>query len=87
MKKSLFVLTLALFATQAAYCGAPPAPVKGVQPAKDDATCQINWEMDSKGKDSVKFVVGGFVGIRTFNKNDYINACKAGTLPAVSAMQ
>ena len=87
MKKDFISMTLAFFATQAAY-SAPlssvqPAPVKGVQAAKGDATCKSDWTINSKGKDSVSFVVGGFVGISKYNKNGYIKACKDGTLPSV----
>ncbi|MDP3533644.1 MAG: hypothetical protein Q8S31_10210 [Alphaproteobacteria bacterium] len=90
MKKVFIAMTLSFFATQAAY-SAPlssvqPAPVKGVQAAKDDATCKSDWTINSKGKDYVKFAVGGFVGVRSFTKDNYIKACKEGTLPATKPM-
>jgi hypothetical protein len=95
MKKIVFTLIVAFSATQAVYSnptlnkfsGTSIQPlIAGQLPAKKEETCQNMWKTDSKGKDTIKFVVGGFVGIRNYNKTGYIKACTEGTLPNTKPM-
>lgn len=90
MKKAIFSLIIAFSSTQAAYSNPTlnkfnstsihPLTTKQLPPKKEQ-TCQNMWKTDSKGKDTVKFVVGGFIGIRNYNKTGYMKACTEGTLP------
>lgn len=92
MNKYFFILIISLFSFQSVYSNVIIKPYNKTsieqkqtekQPAKDTKTCLNMWKADSKGKDNVKFMIGGFEGLIKYNKNGYLIACKEGTLPAL----
>ncbi|MDP1724904.1 MAG: hypothetical protein Q8L85_09420 [Alphaproteobacteria bacterium] len=91
MKKTFIAMTLALFATHAAYSASilavdPVPPADGYQAAKNSEICSQDWTTNSKGNTSVLFDDGkGYK--RSFKKMEYIEACKKGKLPVLSSMK